>query len=159
MNTIAALYVEEGGCYYGLDGVEPWGVSRDARKYDGPFPVVAHPPCARWSAFWFGGVSVKEKKTFGDDNGCFKFALEAVRKWGGVIEHPAKTGAYSHFGIAKPDAKGGWHIVDTHGGFSCIVDQRNYGHSARKMTCLYAYKTYLPDLEWGGRRNIERAYY
>ena len=44
--TIAALFVEENGCYYGLDGVEPWGVSRDARKYDGPFPVVAHPPCA-----------------------------------------------------------------------------------------------------------------
>ena len=46
MNIIAALYVEEGGCYYGLDDVEAWGVSRDARKYDGPFPVVAHPPCA-----------------------------------------------------------------------------------------------------------------
>ena len=41
--TIAALFVEEGGCYYGLDGVETWGVTRDARKYDGPFPVVAHP--------------------------------------------------------------------------------------------------------------------
>ena len=59
--TIAALFVEEGGCYYGLDGVEAWGVSRDARKYDGPFPVVAHPPCARWSALWFGGFSVKRK--------------------------------------------------------------------------------------------------
>ena len=59
--TIAALYVEENGCYYGLDGVDPWGVTRDARKYDGPFPVVAHPPCARWSALWFGSFSLPKK--------------------------------------------------------------------------------------------------
>lgn len=30
---IAALYVETGGAYYGLDGVDPWDQARDARKY------------------------------------------------------------------------------------------------------------------------------
>ena len=44
---IAALYVERGGCYYGLDGVDPWEVERDARTYAGPHPVIAHPPCER----------------------------------------------------------------------------------------------------------------
>ena len=42
---IAALYVETNGRYFNLDGVEPWDQERDARKYDGPWPVVAHPPC------------------------------------------------------------------------------------------------------------------
>ena len=23
--TVAALYVQSGGCYYGLEGVDPWG--------------------------------------------------------------------------------------------------------------------------------------
>ena len=49
-DTIAALYVEKNGAYYGLDGVDPWDEERDARKYAGPWPVVAHPPCQRWGA-------------------------------------------------------------------------------------------------------------
>lgn len=51
---IAALYVETNGAYYGLDGVDPWDEERDARLYDGPHPVVAHPPCPRWGKMWFG---------------------------------------------------------------------------------------------------------
>ncbi len=46
--TVATLYVETGGVYYGIPGVDPWDEERDARLYDGPYPVVAHPPCSRW---------------------------------------------------------------------------------------------------------------
>ena len=42
---IAALFVETGGVYFGLPNVDPWDEERDARLYDGPWPVVAHPPC------------------------------------------------------------------------------------------------------------------
>ena len=48
MNTIAAIYVQTGGSYYGLDDVDCWDEERDARLYPGPHPVVAHPPCQRW---------------------------------------------------------------------------------------------------------------
>ena len=41
---VAALFVETGGAYFGVPGVDPWDVPRDARKYAGPYPVVAHPP-------------------------------------------------------------------------------------------------------------------
>ncbi|MGZ2449608.1 hypothetical protein ACVIRO_002362 [Rhizobium ruizarguesonis] len=34
---IAALYVETGGGYFGLEGVDPWDETRDARKYAGPW--------------------------------------------------------------------------------------------------------------------------
>lgn len=51
---IAALYVETDGAYFGLEGVDPWDEARDARKYAGPWPVVAHPPCQRWGRFWHG---------------------------------------------------------------------------------------------------------
>ncbi len=46
---VAALFVEAGGVYSNLAGVDPWDIKRDARLYAGPYPVVAHPPCARWS--------------------------------------------------------------------------------------------------------------
>ncbi len=36
---VAALYVATGGCYYGLDDVDPWDLARDARTYAGPHPV------------------------------------------------------------------------------------------------------------------------
>jgi hypothetical protein len=42
---IAALYVETDGCYFGLPDVDPWDEARDARRYDGPHPVVSHTPC------------------------------------------------------------------------------------------------------------------
>ena len=47
---VAALYVETGGVYYGLNDVDPWDEERDARLYAGPWPVVAHPPCKAWCA-------------------------------------------------------------------------------------------------------------
>jgi hypothetical protein len=34
---VAALYVESGGAYYDLPGVDPWDARRDARTYAGPW--------------------------------------------------------------------------------------------------------------------------
>ena len=41
---ISALFVQKHGAYYGLKNVDPWDEERDARKYAGPNPVIAHPP-------------------------------------------------------------------------------------------------------------------
>jgi len=62
---IAALYVETGGPYFGVEGVDPWDATRDAREYAGPHPVVAHPPCKRWGRYWGGGPSAKVKRLKG----------------------------------------------------------------------------------------------
>lgn len=87
-DTIAALYVQTGGAYYDQPGIEPWDAERDARKYAGPWKVVAHPPCDRWGKFATGGMYRPGTKIRGDDDGCFAAALAAVRKYGGVLEHP-----------------------------------------------------------------------
>lgn len=145
---IAALYVEKNGVYYGLDDVDPWDQERDARKYAGPWPVVAHPPCARWGRYWFGGPSARERLKMGDDSGCFAAAVESVRQWGGVLEHPEATHAFAAFGIGRPDRRGWTRCLD--GGYICEVEQGHYGHRARKKTWLYVQSPRRPpDLLWG----------
>jgi hypothetical protein len=103
--TIAALYVATNGPYYGLDGVDPYDEQRDARLYAGHHPVVAHPPCQRWGKMFAGSPSVIAKtgirKIKGDDGGCFASALDAVRRFGGVLEHPWGSHAWQHFGLNK----------------------------------------------------------
>lgn len=129
---IAALFVETGGCYFGLEGVDPWDEQRDARDYGGPWPVVAHPPCDRWHQ-----LSAVNHKRWGfkinEDGGCFAFALNAVRRWGGVLEHPAESRAFKFHGIPEP-ARGWQQTID--GDWTVEVDQAAYGHRARKRTWL-----------------------
>jgi hypothetical protein len=148
--TVAALFVAKGGCYYGLPGVEPWGLpDRDAREYAGPWPVVAHPPCARWGRYWFGGPSAKVRCKLGDDGGCFASALAAVRMYGGVLEHPEASHAWRAHGLLAPPKSGGWIPAGDWRGWTCCVEQGHYGHRARKATWLYAVGKRLPECAWG----------
>lgn len=146
---IAALYVQTGGCYFGLDGVDPWDEARDARTYAGPHPVVAHPPCERWGAYASGGPRYQGSKVAGDDGGCFAAAVAAVRRFCGVLEHPAGSKAWAAHGINTPPRTGGWVHAGIDGGWTCCVEQGHYGHAARKATWLYAVGTDLPELAWG----------
>jgi hypothetical protein len=146
--TVAALYVEKGGVYFGLPDVDPWDEERDARKYAGPHPVVAHPPCERWGRYWSGGPSAKMRRTLGDDGGCFLAARDAVRAYGGVLEHPEASHAFPAHGLATPRWREGWIPAGDGIGHVCCVAQGNYGHPARKLTWLYAVSSSLPELDW-----------
>jgi hypothetical protein len=151
---VAALYVATNGCYFGLDDVEPWDAARDARLYEGPHPVVAHPPCERWGRYWYGGPMLHaqgRRKQKGDDDGCFAHALRAVKAYGGVLEHPAATHAWRAFNIVAPPSEGGWVPAGIFhpGAFTCHVEQGHYGHRARKATWLFAVASNLPTLTWG----------
>jgi hypothetical protein len=147
--TVAALYVETDGCYFGLPGVDPWDEARDARQYAGPWPVVAHPPCQRWGRFWHGSTRKPHQYKLGDDDGCFAAALSAVRRWGGVLEHPADSHAWAAFNLNRPSRDGGWIAADMEGGWTCCVYQGHYEHFSGKPTWLYAHGIELPELRWG----------
>ncbi len=141
---VAALYVDPKGVYSGLPDVDCWGEERDARLYAGPYPVVAHPPCKSWSIMG----QCRPEIIRGDDGGCFEAALAAVRRWGGVLEHPAYSHAWKRFGLRRP-------ITDTWASslldddWVCAVDQAHYGHPANKMTWLYYVGPDPQLLMWG----------
>ena len=158
---VAALFVANPGCYIGLPDVDPWDVTRDARLYAGPHPVVAHPPCQLWVNFAalnfkrYGG----EHNRPGNDGGCFASALASVRRWGGVLEHPAGSNAWDRFGLSRPSRAAGWQASEERGGpdraglwdggYVCEVWQSAYGHAARKRTWLYYVGSAPPpELDW-----------
>jgi hypothetical protein len=130
--NVAALYVESGGCYFNLPGVDPWDEARDARRYAGPWPVVAHPPCKHWSRMG----QCRGYKPRAEDFATFGHALDCVRRFGGVLEHPAHSKAWRAFGLPPPPEYGWAQRLDDPG-WVCMVDQAWYGHRANKRTWLY----------------------
>lgn len=143
---VAALYVETDGVYCGLPDVDPWDEARDARLYEGPWPVVAHPPCPKWSPLAYINRRRIPGYEIGDDGGCFAAALKAVNTFGGVLEHPALSLAWAHFGLDRPE-RGIWKGL--FGSYVTEVDQGAYGHRARKRTWLYAVTPRVPSpLDW-----------
>ena len=140
---VAALYVDTArGPYAGMPGVDCWGfaektgtqldafaATRDAMQYPGTWPVVAHPPCGPWGRFhWHykGGEGGKA---------CGLRAVEQVRRWGGVLEHPSGSRLWATAGLPLPGQ------CDSHGGWTLAVEQVDWGHPARKPTWLYVVGT------------------
>jgi hypothetical protein len=144
---IAALFVQTGGAYSGLPSVDLWDEARDARKYRGPHPVVAHPPCGRWCQplAWINQTRYGHK--VGEDGGCFAKALESVLFFGGVLEHPANSYAWTKFGLLKPKRHRWLRIQESY--WVTEVSQSAYGHKARKNTwLLYNGINAPPALDW-----------
>lgn len=160
--TVAALYVQTGGCYFGLPDVDPWDEKRDARLYAGPWPVVAHPPCHLWVNL--AAVNFKryggEHNRPGNDGGCFAAALASVRRWGGVLEHPAESKAWAAHGLIRPSGIG-WGPAGM-AESTCEVWQSAYGHKARKRTWLLYVGDHRagrrpPEMNWARRAGTHQC--
>lgn len=124
MITVAALYVDPRGPYPSMPGVECWDESRDARAYAGPHPVVAHPPCGPWGRL--------HRFCTRQDASLGPIAVEQVRRWGGVLEHPKASRLWQHCSLPLPG-----ELPDAFGGRTAEVAQVNWGHRAQKDTWLY----------------------
>ena len=123
--TVAALFVRRDSPYKLLAGVDPYDADRDATTYNGPWPVVAHPPCRAWGRLAHFAKPRPGERDLGH------FALDAVRRWGGVLEHPEASALWAEAGLLAP------LTYDWFGGFTVVVDQSAWGHRARKRTWLY----------------------
>lgn len=121
---VAALYIDPRGPYPKMADVDCWDAERDARKYAGPWAVVAHPPCGPWGQFRM--FCTKQDKALAP------LAVAQVRTWGGVLEHPRYSRLFLAMGMPLPG-----ELPDAHGGVSVEIDQCDFGHVARKPTWLY----------------------
>lgn len=127
VENVAVLYVDPRGPYPAL--VREWfDTSRDARSYEGPWPVVAHPPCGPWGTM----RHLSSGKGEAQDATCGPHAVGMVQLFGGVLEHPRGSTLWQHCGLPMPG-----ELPDEHGGITFEVSQCDWGHPARKRTWLY----------------------
>lgn len=121
---VAVLYAREYSIYKSLSP-HVYDIRRDARHYNGPFPVVSHPPCRAW------GRLRHFAKPRDDEKALAFHAVHAVRTFGGVLEHPASSSLWESAELPASGER------DSFGGFTYVVDQAWFGHRAPKRTWLY----------------------
>jgi len=126
MPEIAVLFVEPDSVYKTIPGVDPWDQARDARAWPGGMPAVAHPPCRTFSMLRHFARAPADEHALG------LYAIEVIRRWGGVVEHPAYSTLWKECDLPAPGP-----AQDVFGGFSMDVDQFWWGHRAQKRTWLY----------------------
>jgi hypothetical protein len=133
-DMIAALYIDPRGPYPKMADVDAWDETRDATQYDGPWPVVAHPPCGPW-----GKLRHMSKH---DNPGLAPYAVFQARTWGGVVEHPRDSRLFHDMPLPLPGEP-----PDEYGGYSIDVNQCEWGHVTRKPTRLYLVRVPVTALE------------
>ncbi len=122
---IAVLFAREDSAYKKLPQCEVYDMARDARTYDGPWPVVAHPPCRSW------GRLRAFAKPRADERNLARMATALVRELGGVLEHPAGSTLWPAQRLPKPGERDQW------GGWTFAAPQKWWGHRAEKATWFY----------------------
>ena len=122
---VVVLCVQAGTCYADIPGVILYDEARDCRTYAGPLPVVGHPPCKLW------GKCAPFSNFRPGERDLALVVLEAVRRWGGILEHPVGSALWPEYFLPR----GGQ--VDFHGGRTVEVDQWHWGHPCHKWTRLH----------------------
>lgn len=123
--TVAILFARADSNYKALPGCDVWDAERDARRWPGGCPVVAHPPCRAW------GRLRHFAKPRPDEKALALWAVEQVRKFGGVLEHPASSTLWPAAELPAPGKRDQW------GGWTLPIHQHWWGHRAEKATLLY----------------------
>jgi hypothetical protein len=87
--------------------------------------VVAHPPCRAWGRF------AHMAKPREGERDLAPWAVDQLRQFGGVLEHPLGSRLWPELGLPQPGQRDAW------GGWATMICQHWFGHRAEKRTLLY----------------------
>lgn len=124
MSRPAVLFARADSIYKTMD-CDVWDQERNALNWPGGAPIVAHPPCRGWGSLRKLSHADAAEKALGP------WAAEQVRKWGGVLEHPARSTLWAAANLPRPGER------DHQGGFTIAAPQWWWGHRAEKWTWFY----------------------
>lgn len=106
MSIIPVLFARKDSVYKTLPGTDVYDVERDALTWLGGSALIAHPPCRAWGQLkYFAKPRPNEKE-------LAVWAIENIRRWGGVLEHPYRSDLWKSLNLPLPqhfegDAFGG----------------------------------------------------
>lgn len=120
----AVLFARRDSVYKTL-AADVWDADRDALKWPGGAPIVAHPPCRAWGSLWYFAKPRPGEKELA------LWSVDKIREFGGVLEHPAASKLWAEKPLPEPGER------DQFGGFTLPVLQWWFGHRAAKATRLY----------------------
>lgn len=123
--AVAVLFARGDSIYKGMDSCDVFDIERDSRTFAASSPVIAHPPCRGWGRL----RALANPRP--DEKALALFAVDQVRRCGGVLEHPAFSTLWPAAGLPLPGARDAW------GGWTLPISQRWWGHRAEKATWLY----------------------
>lgn len=126
-DNVSALFIRHDSIYKKLLA-DCYDMERDAMTFDKKQSVIAHPPCRSWSKLRALSKATQEEKNLAP------WAVELIRKVGGVLEHPASSALWKENKLQLPMPGAGY---DKFGGWSLSIDQFWFGHKAKKATWLY----------------------
>ncbi len=124
--VVAVLFARQDSIYKQLEACEVYDIERDARTFQGGMTVVAHPPCRTWGRLRQFAKPREDEKALGP------WAVNQVRTYGGILEHPAESTLFAHCGMPAPG-----RFPDAWGGWSVSINQFHFGHRAEKSTWFY----------------------
>ena len=122
---ISILFARRDSVYKTLPGCDVWDRDRDALRWPGGNPVVAHPPCRSW-----GRLRTFARPAAGERDAAL-WAVQQVQDSGGVLEHPRGSLLWEAAGLPAPGR------MDAGGGYTLPILQWWWGHRAEKATWLY----------------------
>lgn len=135
MTDVAVLFARQDSIYKELPNCDVWDIERDARNWPGGCPIVAHPPCRAWGRL----------RTFAkprpDEKDLARWAVAQIRRWGGVLEHPAGSTLWADQSLPYPGT-----TPDEHGGWTLAAPQKWWGHKAEKATWFYVVGCFPSDI-------------
>lgn len=118
--SVAVLFARADSHYKALPDCDVWDIERDARKWPGGMPVVAHPPCRAWGRLRMFANPRKGERLLAT------WAVRQVRTWGGVLEHPVGSLLWPKAGLPAPGQR------DRFGGWTLPIVQQWWGHRAER---------------------------
>lgn len=126
MKTVSILFARRDSVYKTIPDLDVYDADRDALTFAGGTSVIAHPPCRSW-----GRLAHMANPEPGERELAL-WAVDQVRKDGGVLEHPVHSKLWPACGLPEPGER------DEYGGFTIKVQQFWWGHRAEKWTRLYS---------------------
>ncbi|SRR6266568_1598138 len=125
MKKVAVLFARSDSIYKMMPECDVFDIERDARTWQGGMPAIAHPPCRAW------GSLRHFAKPRPDEKELSIWAVEQVRKNGGILEHPHASTLWPVAGLPAI------RCIDEYGGWTMPIWQSWFGHRADKATKLY----------------------